>query len=55
MKTFSELGVSPDLIQGLEALGIHSPTRIQEQAIPYLLAHDEDFIAQAQTLSLIHI
>ncbi len=49
VKTFSELGVSPDLIQGLEALGIQRPTRIQEQAIPYLLAHDEDFIAQAQT------
>lgn len=49
MKTFSELGVSPALIKGLNDLGIQNPTRIQEEAIPYLLDHHGDFIAQAQT------
>ncbi|MEO5714999.1 MAG: DEAD/DEAH box helicase [Luteolibacter sp.] len=48
-KTFKELGVSPKLIKGLEELGIHTPTRIQEEAIPYLMEHNGDFIAQAQT------
>jgi ATP-dependent RNA helicase DeaD len=43
------LGVREDLIQGLEELGIKTPTAIQSQAIPFLLAKGGDFIAQAQT------
>jgi ATP-dependent RNA helicase DeaD len=49
LKTFKELGVSPNLIKGLEELGIRNPTRIQEEAIPWLMEHNGDFIAQAQT------
>lgn len=49
MKTFTELGVSSDLIKGLEALGIHTPTAIQEETIPRLLQVGGDLIAQAQT------
>ena len=49
MKTFKTLGVREDLIQGLEELGIQTPTPIQREAIPYLLANRGDFIAQAQT------
>lgn len=49
LNTFSELGVAPDLCQGLTELGIITPTSIQKQAIPFLLAKDSDLIAQAQT------
>ena len=49
MKTFTELGVRADLLQGLEELGIKSPTPIQREAIPFLLTDGGDFIAQAQT------
>ena len=49
MKTFKTLGVRDDLIQGLEELGIKTPTPIQQEAISYLLANRGDFIAQAQT------
>ena len=49
MKTFKALGVREDLIQGLEELGIKTPTPIQLQAIPFLLQKGGDFIAQAQT------
>ncbi|MEI6712410.1 MAG: DEAD/DEAH box helicase [Verrucomicrobiota bacterium] len=48
-KTFEALGVRKDLIQGLEALGIQTPTPIQEGALPFLLQDGGDFIAQAQT------
>lgn len=37
------------MIQGLEDLGIKSPTAIQREAIPFLLTNGGDFIAQAQT------
>lgn len=49
MKTFTALGVRDDLIKGLEELGIQTPTPIQREAIPWLLASGTDFIAQAQT------
>ena len=49
MKTFKELGISADLIQGLQELGIIQPTEIQEKAIPFLLENGGDLIAQAQT------
>jgi ATP-dependent RNA helicase DeaD len=47
--TFHELGVPSDLIQGLEALGVVNPTKIQEEAIPFLMQDGGDLIAQAQT------
>jgi ATP-dependent RNA helicase DeaD len=46
---FAELGVSKELISGLEELGIKEPTGIQEAAIPVLSTTDIDFIGQAQT------
>lgn len=49
MKTFKELGVSPDLIKGIEEKGIFEPTEIQELTIPHLLQHGGDFVGQAQT------
>lgn len=43
------LGIRPDLIPGLEELGIKTPTPIQREAIPHLLKNGGDFVAQAQT------
>ena len=37
MSTFQELGISADLIRGLEELGIITPTEVQEKAIPFLM------------------
>lgn len=49
MSTFLDLGVRKDLIQGLQELGIQQPTQVQEQAIPFLLENNSDFIGLAQT------
>ena len=46
---FKQLGVPVDLVQGLEPLGIHKPTKIQADVIPFLLDDGGDLIAQAQT------
>jgi ATP-dependent RNA helicase DeaD len=48
MQTFAELGLSEPLVETLQHLGYASPTPIQEQAIPELLA-GRDVIGQAQT------
>lgn len=48
-KSFNALGVRPDLIRGLQDLGIQEPTPIQRDALPFLLKDGGDFIAQAQT------
>ena len=49
MHPFSTLGIPADMIRGIEELGIHTPTKIQEKAIPFLLKDGGDLIAQAQT------
>jgi len=48
MATFSELGLSQQLVEALEHLGYKQPTPIQEETIPLLLA-GRDVIGQAQT------
>jgi ATP-dependent RNA helicase DeaD len=48
MPSFAELGLSKPLLDALDHLGYESPTPIQEQAIPELLA-GHDVIGQAQT------
>jgi ATP-dependent RNA helicase DeaD len=48
MKTFEELGLSPPVLAALRDIGYESPSPIQEQAIPPLLA-GRDVIGQAQT------
>ncbi|MCB9169299.1 MAG: DEAD/DEAH box helicase [Flavobacteriales bacterium] len=45
---FSRLGIGPELVEGISAMGYRSPTPIQEQAIPAVLDH-RDLIACAQT------
>ncbi|MCB9201812.1 MAG: DEAD/DEAH box helicase [Flavobacteriales bacterium] len=49
MNQFSGLGISNKLCKALDELNIKQPTEIQEQAIPYLLENNLDFIGQAQT------
>ena len=49
MSLFSKLGVPADLVRGLDALGISTPTPIQESAIPFLIKNGGDLVAQAQT------
>ena len=46
---FETLGVRADLVRGLGALGIQTPTPIQSSVIPFLLSAGSDLIAQAQT------
>ena len=45
---FSELGISPDILEALASKGIDSPFPIQEQAIPIALT-GQDLIGQAKT------
>ena len=49
MSDFKSLGITPDLVKGLDELGIQKPTPVQSQSIPYLLDRGHDFVAQAQT------
>ncbi len=48
MTTFAELGLTEDTLAALRDVGYESPSPIQEQAIPSLLA-GRDVIGQAQT------
>lgn len=49
MKNFKELGVSKDLIKGLNDLKIIEPTQIQAEVISVLMNTNTDLIGQAQT------
>jgi superfamily II DNA/RNA helicase len=45
---FNEFGFSPQLLEGIEAIGFQTTTPIQEKAIPVIL-EGKDLIASAQT------
>lgn len=47
--TFSEIGLSPEILSAISDLGYTQPTPIQESAIPVILSKDHDLIALAQT------
>ena len=50
MKTFEELGVSPEIRRAIEEMGYEQPMPVQEAVIPYLLQPDSsDVVALAQT------
>jgi ATP-dependent RNA helicase DeaD len=49
LKTFEELGVCSDILRAIEELGFVNPMPVQEEVIPYLLGHNNDVIALAQT------
>lgn len=48
IKSFQKLGVSGEILRALEKQGVTSPTKVQEEAIPPLLAW-RDVIAKAPT------
>jgi ATP-dependent RNA helicase DeaD len=49
LRTFKELGVSKNLIKGLNEMGIINPSEVQNEVIPLLLTSTSDMIGQAQT------
>ena len=46
---FQSLGLKPELIRAVTAMGFETPMPIQEQAIPVLMAGSTDFVGLAQT------
>ena len=46
---FNELGLSPETLKSIEALGFETPTPIQAEAIPVLLEGKRDFVGLAST------
>ncbi|MBM4155622.1 MAG: DEAD/DEAH box helicase [Lentisphaerae bacterium] len=49
MSSFSDFGLSPDLLKGVAGLGFETPTPVQEKVIPLLLRGQRDLVALAQT------
>ena len=49
MQSFSELPLSPELLRAIKALGFETPSPIQQQALPLLLAEPTDFVGLAGT------
>jgi len=49
VKTFEELGVSPEIRRAIEEMGYAYPMPVQEEVIPYLLGKNNDVVALAQT------
>jgi ATP-dependent RNA helicase DeaD len=49
MSSFSDFGLSPDLMKGVAELGFETPTPVQEKVIPLLLKGQRDLVALAQT------
>jgi len=46
---FAEMGLRPELIDGITKLGFSAPTPVQAEVIPVLLENDKDVVALAQT------
>ncbi|XP_067095679.1 ATP-dependent RNA helicase DDX19A [Osmerus mordax] len=50
VKTFEELRLKPELLRGIYAMGFNRPSRIQENALPMMLAEPpQNLIAQSQS------
>lgn len=50
VNAFEDLGLSPDLLKGLYGLGFQRPSKIQEKALPLLLANPpKNLIGQSQS------
>ena len=47
--TFEELGVSGEILRAIREMGYETPMPVQEKVIPYLLGHNNDVVALAQT------
>jgi ATP-dependent RNA helicase DeaD len=49
MTTFKDLGLDNDILKAITDLGFETPTPIQAEAIPVLLAKPQDLVGLAQT------
>jgi len=49
MSTFNELGLIPEILEAITTLGFETPTPVQQQSIPMLLAGKTDLLALAST------
>lgn len=49
LRSFSDLGVAPEFLKGIEEMGFVHPMPIQEMVIPHLLSKEGDVIGLAQT------
>ncbi len=49
MMKFTELGLGPETLKAIQALGFETPTPIQAEAIPLLLQGGRDFVGLAST------
>lgn len=49
LQAFRDLGISEEILKGLQKKGFEEPSPIQKEAIPILLKDTNDFIGQAQT------
>ncbi|XP_005799028.1 ATP-dependent RNA helicase DDX19B-like [Xiphophorus maculatus] len=50
VKTFQELRLKPELLQGVFSMGFNRPSRIQENALPLMMAEPhQNLIAQSQS------
>lgn len=50
VKTFEELRLKPELLKGIYSMGFNRPSRIQENALPMMLAQPpQNLIAQSQS------
>ncbi len=46
---FTDLGLGPDVLAGIDKLGFETPTPVQAEVIPFLLTKQQDLVALAQT------
>ena len=46
---FTELGLSPNILEGISRLGFETPTPVQSEVIPVILEDKRDVVALAQT------
>ncbi len=49
MTNFKDIGVNKELLKSIREMGFETPTPIQKESIPYLLASHQDLISLAQT------
>jgi len=49
LESFKHLGLSDEVLKGIEELGFETPSEIQTKSIPQLIQGDHDFIGLAQT------
>ncbi|KAF2071098.1 hypothetical protein CYY_007584 [Polysphondylium violaceum] len=49
VKSFDELGLKPELLKGVYAMGYNKPSKIQETALPVIINSNENLIAQSQS------